>query len=348
MATSPQIPDTLKLNEVEADFLKGRLNTIEPTADIEFNKQWLKYIPRYQDREHQADYTRGDWDKEGTIDSIGVEQLMFGLNRANIQKIVLAVQDRNGQLYSKDSKGKDRTDAENYELSYNSGIKVLTALKQSFERTADQTAIATLKNELSAAFEKTYIPKFQWSQLEYFDPPDTPRNLESKVKAQGRNASSYDTNFKKADDGRLEIGALYNTTKQYGQRDPLKWSDVVFAAYRDLLAKQPTLLPAKELGQIYQWNITNEQTQATIREIYARNPEYANGRTNGEPVKWHPQADGALQKAFIALMGTPNAVGSGWLLVDHNADLGNKVVACIITSFCQKSPQQFHMWIVYT
>ncbi|OCT52365.1 hypothetical protein CLCR_10729 [Cladophialophora carrionii] len=155
------------------------------------------------------------------------------------------------------------------------------------------------------------------------------RPLRWKREAKGDYVSKFQDIFRqtyRVDDRKLEVDKVLR--KQYGLQGPLSWSEFTFYAWRQRVRNQranntanvPDTLQAVEAG-----SIANETTKAIMRYCY---DHAAQPPRSKDQVEWTMETHGDL---FVALLGTPNALGAGWLLADHNDELGGYIVDKIMT-----------------
>lgn len=115
---------------------------------------------------------------------------------------------------------------------------------------------------------------------------------------------------------------------------PLRqFSDVVFLQWQAWCAEKK--YDIKDLRILVQRAISNDVTKSIIKTIY-----------NGKPVPgWPGDAFSADSMEFSALLSTPNAQGSVWMLAQHKEQLGVKTVKSIRV-FCDKPQQQSNPYMV--
>ncbi|ETI24400.1 hypothetical protein G647_03769 [Cladophialophora carrionii CBS 160.54] len=131
----------------------------------------------------------------------------------------------------------------------------------------------------------------------------------------------------RVDDRKLEVDNVMR--KQYGLQGPLSWSEFTFYAWRQRVRDQRANNTANVLDTLQAvkaGSIANEITKAVMRYCY---DHAAKPPRSKDQVEWTMETHGDL---FVALLGTPNALGAGWLLADHNDELGGYIVDKIITS----------------
>lgn len=101
-------------------------------------------------------------------------------------------------------------------------------------------------------------------------------------------------------------------------REPLPklhhWSDVTFLQWAELTENVPSI--RKGLQKVVHCGVTNLETLMIIREILG--PDYA--RSLSFPGLVFER--GGREEVFAALLGTPNAMGTGFLLAQHKETLG--------------------------
>jgi hypothetical protein len=99
-----------------------------------------------------------------------------------------------------------------------------------------------------------------------------------------------------------------------GLREPeLKhWSDV---AYLQWLSHAD---PDYNLRYVLRYNVLNDLSQFVVKTL-----ENLNGTP---PIEWPGTTYEAGTEEFLALLGTPNGSSTGYLLINHKAELGHKTI----------------------
>lgn len=103
-----------------------------------------------------------------------------------------------------------------------------------------------------------------------------------------------------------------------------RWADVIFLQYQELCNQQQASLGL--LQHVFRAYIINDETREIIAQALS-----ANSRSEAEwsdKVTFTPTPVGATStpanKAFYALLATPNVRGVAWMLIQHKAELGLK------------------------
>ncbi|KAL8723701.1 MAG: hypothetical protein Q9181_007221 [Wetmoreana brouardii] len=118
------------------------------------------------------------------------------------------------------------------------------------------------------------------------------------------------------------IIATYNWRPQDTQKK-LQWSDIVFETYLQTLGPEQSV---SNLQSVIQVDIINTGTFSILKEAYE---SISLELTNDD--QWRKWTLKDQPYFFYALLGTDNVKGTVWLLNDHAASIGNKVISQIWT-----------------
>ena len=104
--------------------------------------------------------------------------------------------------------------------------------------------------------------------------------------------------------------------RQGDQLPDLKfWSDVAYLQWTSVTDE------SSDLRYVIRLNITNERTKAVIGHIMTQ-PSLIDRYPMFPGISWSLYED----EEVAALLGTPNGIGVAWLLIQHKAQLGHKIV----------------------
>lgn len=107
-------------------------------------------------------------------------------------------------------------------------------------------------------------------------------------------------------------------------KDKLNWDQIVFVEWKRLATKAKH--PVASLKYVLRWAIDNDETIAVIDALYEKKGIKDAKKQEGEWVPWLPGTED-----FLALLGTKNAAGAAYLLIDFPVSLGKKTVKRILT-----------------
>lgn len=97
------------------------------------------------------------------------------------------------------------------------------------------------------------------------------------------------------------------------------WSDLVYWQYEKLATQQGHQPSA--LNYVVRWGVVNEESQSVIEEAYRRAGKTKKDYYN-EWAMWTPSG---TKDEFLALLGTPNGRGAGYIAIDFPVSLGKTV-----------------------
>ncbi len=107
-----------------------------------------------------------------------------------------------------------------------------------------------------------------------------------------------------------------------------RWSDVAWTVYRELAASTTTTL-ATQQGKNLQFvghdQVNNAFTAGVMIYIIRKHQQPQQGNANARPSLPFPgMVFGVETEEGKALLGTPNGMGTGWLLYDRGVELGRR------------------------
>ncbi|KAK0099637.1 hypothetical protein ONS95_013467 [Cadophora gregata] len=121
------------------------------------------------------------------------------------------------------------------------------------------------------------------------------------------------------------IFAIDNQGWRGGDQRQLKWSEAAFQSYSQMARDQG--MPLDRLGRIYRYNVANDEAVPIVEEAYdIRGSNLYGGY-------WEKWTYAENPEAFLALLGTENGAGVGYLLSDHAAAFGKMNVEAIYTMY---------------
>ena len=112
------------------------------------------------------------------------------------------------------------------------------------------------------------------------------------------------------------------------------WSDAVFLTWKSITTPEQR----KGLKWILRRNMINLTTAKVISAILKKREQrhnivYSQGLFKGKTVRKAPIWPGLVlypgDEGFNAMLGSPNACGVCWLILQHQEDMGHKVVASV-------------------
>jgi hypothetical protein len=119
--------------------------------------------------------------------------------------------------------------------------------------------------------------------------------------------------------------AIYNYREHDAAAKKLNWNVIAFEGYKRSGQK------AADLKYVLRQDITNAGTKAVLEEVYKgaqKGSEITQATTKWETWTYD---DAKHRDAFLALLGTPNGNGAGYILVDYAATLKDKKIVSIHT-----------------
>lgn len=198
-----------------------------------------------------------------------------------------------------------------YDISLARGFRVQQAIRDSQEATAAQKAERKAKNATNLATFNDQYTTMAGSTMDGF--------TDITIRCLSAGGSVLINSFNLAS-GSIDAE---NNIQAENQKDPLRWSDIAFFAYCQGATNRPWKGDPTTIVEIKQTSISNKETLATIKEAYAKL-----GKVKGK-INWTAGSG----DPFVALLGTPNASGAGYMCADHFDEMGGKKVGTIITEY---------------
>lgn len=183
------------------------------------------------------------------------EVLMEGLLKKEIEQIVQWVKTHEGIIFPSDI-GKVNTKTEAKKLRGQSESWQKGPSSYQCRRCCDSRGgkLKAFKDEMTSIFLSLYNVKFGDRK----DDSSAQTTVTEKSKGGSLLANTYDT-------ATGTIKANNNVQKQYGLRDPMKWSDVVFETYNRLKATQAQQgLTTQHISEAQRLILRNVQTIDTL------------------------------------------------------------------------------------
>ena len=311
-----------------ADLL-GRLNGLCTDEGDQVARSLLATIPDYNKAFDKNE------DTQGKVSSENVKALMKGLLgfgavsgatgielKSVVDMVVDAVKARGDAIYDIDPNNNTdvRSPQECYQSSLERGKKIMKVLNNIGQPSPPLGEAEALKKEFNTTFFKAYL-----------DTRNAKTDGSMAVITKGPAGSKFGNTYNVSDG---TITAADNAQKQYGQRDPLNWSDVAFWTFQEELHQARRLdesgrLDSAHLREVQRCLVLNTPTVRTVEHIYATHADRVGG---ADKVVW-TAGDG---DAFLALLGTPNCSGAGWLLIDHHDAMHlKKIVSITVEGFVE-------------
>ena len=139
------------------------------------------------------------------------------------------------------------------------------------------------------------------------------------------------------------VGEINDRRKDLVPREEqLNWSDIVFYNYKALIADENqrragsgrplTAYSVKDITYIFRHDITNQETKGVITN------SYSSSKLDRNTMQTWKYTDEATQAGFLALLGTPNGQGAAYMLIQHGAEMGFKMIESI-TTFANADPE---------
>lgn len=127
--------------------------------------------------------------------------------------------------------------------------------------------------------------------------------------------------------------ALYEWGREGAPTPALKqWSDVAFLQWKQQATNEGVAV--QNLKYILRYNVQNDETTEVIMECL----------NHGTPGLWPGIEFDINSEEGRALLGTPNGYGVGYLLLQHRADLGQKMIRSVnIFSSSARAPYSWLM-----
>lgn len=140
--------------------------------------------------------------------------------------------------------------------------------------------------------------------------------------------------------------------RESDQQKTLQWSELMYQTWQlaqkeaDNMAlidkSHPPGKPISNLRSVVQHTIINKGTQGVLRAAY-KAAGYPIGQGDTTWQKW-TEAD--TRFFFFGLLGTDNCKGTVWLLNDHSAEIGKKMVSTIWTRWTEGSPDIWYVALI--
>ena len=119
------------------------------------------------------------------------------------------------------------------------------------------------------------------------------------------------------------------------KEEQLNWSDIIFYNYKAMIADENqrrlksglplTTYSVKDIRYIFRHDITNKETKRVIAD------SYSSLKLDRNTMQTWTYTDEAMRDGFLALLGTPNGLGAAYLVIQHGAEMGFKMIESIIT-----------------
>ncbi|KAL8866785.1 MAG: hypothetical protein Q9174_006085, partial [Haloplaca sp. 1 TL-2023] len=141
--------------------------------------------------------------------------------------------------------------------------------------------------------------------------------------------------------------------REYDEQKQLPWSELMYVDWGQVreFADERTQIfpdhdgggPISNLKSVVQAKCTNDQTRAVIQEIWKlQGLEYNTGDTTWYKYVLEDPLEPLAAEWFYSLVGTDNVKGTAWLLNDHAAEIGKKVITEIWVRWTWVDPD---IWI---
>ncbi|KAL8931839.1 MAG: hypothetical protein Q9216_007053 [Gyalolechia sp. 2 TL-2023] len=112
-----------------------------------------------------------------------------------------------------------------------------------------------------------------------------------------------------------------------------RFSDIIWAVWNTV----STTTPARDLRYLAHDTVSNPDTKEIMKFVFNNR-----GPAKGA-VKWPGLTFGMDQEEGLALLGTPNGLGTAWLLIDRARELGARVPRVTIFSPFPETGGSFRM-----
>ncbi|KAL8961189.1 MAG: hypothetical protein Q9183_005346 [Haloplaca sp. 2 TL-2023] len=141
--------------------------------------------------------------------------------------------------------------------------------------------------------------------------------------------------------------------RDFDEQKQLPWSELMYVDWgqasefaderRQIFPDRDGGGPISNLRSVVQARVQNDQTQAVILEIWRlQGLEYNTGDTNWYKYTFEDPLEPLAEEWFYSLVGTDNVKGTAWLLNDHAAEIGKKVITEIYVRWTWVDPD---IWI---
>ena len=173
----------------------------------------------------------------------------------------------------------------------------------------------------------------------------------SKDPATG--AETEETAYKNIIDTYEGVIVAVENFRDYDEQKQLPWSELMYVDWgqvrefaderRQIFSDHDAGGPISNLQTVVQAKCQNDQTRAVILEIWKlQGLEYNTGDTNWYKYTLKDPLEPLAAEWFYSLVGTDNVKGTAWLLHDHAAEIGKKVITEIWVRWTWVDPD---IWI---